>query len=59
MTAYTAVYEEINHERERDGIEITCLERFERTLQRLGVEDRLDPEASGRGADPHPYARSA
>ena len=39
MTAYTAVYEEINHERERDGIEITCFERFERTLQRLGVED--------------------
>jgi HAD superfamily hydrolase (TIGR01549 family) len=39
MAAYGAVYEEINHERERDGIEITCFERFVRTLQRLGLED--------------------
>ncbi|HVN28958.1 MAG TPA: HAD family hydrolase [Candidatus Binataceae bacterium] len=37
MSAYAAVYEEINAERERDGIEITCLERFERTLERIGV----------------------
>jgi HAD superfamily hydrolase (TIGR01549 family) len=49
MTAYSAVYEEINHERERDGIEITCFERFVRTLQRLGLEsgrelDRLAEE---------------
>ena len=35
MTAYATVYEEINAERERDGIEITCLDRFARTLQRL------------------------
>jgi HAD superfamily hydrolase (TIGR01549 family) len=39
MTAYTAVYEDINHEREREGIEITCFERFVRTLQRLGLND--------------------
>jgi putative hydrolase of the HAD superfamily len=39
MTAYGAVQDEINHERERDGIEITCFERFVRTLQRLGLED--------------------
>jgi len=45
MTAYSAVYEEINHERERAGIEITCFERFERTLQRLGVEDGPTLEA--------------
>jgi HAD superfamily hydrolase (TIGR01549 family) len=32
MAAYSAVYEEINQEREREGIEITCLERFMRTL---------------------------
>lgn len=37
MTAYGAVYEEINHEREREGIEITCFERFARTLHRLGL----------------------
>ena len=37
LSAYAAVYEEINHERERDGIEITCFERFERTLKRIGV----------------------
>jgi len=39
MTTYGAVYDEINHERERDGIEITCFERFVRTLQRLGLEN--------------------
>ena len=39
MSAYAAVYEEINHERERDGVEITCFERFERTLKRVGVSD--------------------
>ena len=39
MTAYSAVYEELNHEREREGIEITCFERFVRTLQRLGLEN--------------------
>ena len=41
MAAYSAVYEEINAERERDGIEITCFERFVRTLQRLGLKDGL------------------
>jgi putative hydrolase of the HAD superfamily len=44
MTAYGAVYEEINHERERDGIEITCLERFARTLQRLGIHEGAELE---------------
>jgi len=39
MTTYSSVYDEINHERERDGIEITCFERFERTLQRLGLKN--------------------
>jgi HAD superfamily hydrolase (TIGR01549 family) len=39
MTTYGAVYDEINEERERDGIEITCLERFVRTLQRLGLKN--------------------
>ena len=42
MSAYGSVYEEINHERERDGIEITCLERFERTLRRLGLDDDIE-----------------
>lgn len=38
ISAYGKVYEEINAERERDGIEITCHERFVRTLARLGVD---------------------
>ena len=59
MTAYGAVYDEINHERERDGIEITCFERFVRTLQRLGLEDGGGLAAAGRRADPHPYAWGA
>jgi putative hydrolase of the HAD superfamily len=42
MTTYAAVYEEIDHERERDGIEITCLERFERTLRCLGLRDGVE-----------------
>src|SRR5580700_6969172 len=41
MTAYGAVYEEINAERERDGIEITCFERFERTLRRISIGDEI------------------
>jgi FMN phosphatase YigB (HAD superfamily) len=46
VTAYTAVMEEINAERERYGIEITCSERFLRTLRRLGLEgDGLDLDA--------------
>lgn len=36
VTAYMSVYEEINAEREREGVEITCRERFVRTLARLG-----------------------
>jgi putative hydrolase of the HAD superfamily len=41
MSAYGAVYEEINAERERDGIEITCFERFERTLRRVGLTNEI------------------
>src|SRR2546426_11799995 len=37
LTAYQAVMEEISVERKRDGIEITCRERFARTLKRLEV----------------------
>jgi len=43
MTAYAAVYEEINAERERDGIEITCLDRFERTLHHLDLSENQVP----------------
>lgn len=43
VSTYMAVYEEINAERERDGVEITCFERFVRTLNRLGV-DRAEVE---------------
>ncbi len=39
MTWHGRVYEEINAQREREGIEITCVERFLRTLARLGMED--------------------
>jgi HAD superfamily hydrolase (TIGR01549 family) len=35
IRTYTGVIEEITLERERDGVEITCLERFVRTLGRL------------------------
>src|ERR1022692_2414287 len=38
VTSYSKVYEEINVEREREGIEITCHERFVRTLAGLGVD---------------------
>lgn len=38
VSTYMAVFEEISAERERDGVEITCFERFVRTLNRLGVE---------------------
>ncbi|HLX37824.1 MAG TPA: HAD family hydrolase [Candidatus Binataceae bacterium] len=41
VTSYAAVQEEINAEKERDGIEITCLERFERTLGRIGMTDNI------------------
>jgi FMN phosphatase YigB (HAD superfamily) len=39
LTVYHAVVDEIGAERERDGIEITCGERFERTLERLGYPE--------------------
>jgi FMN phosphatase YigB (HAD superfamily) len=44
LTVYHDVIDEINAEREREGIEITCQERFERTLERLGY---LDPAERG------------
>jgi FMN phosphatase YigB (HAD superfamily) len=39
LTAHQAVLSEIGAERERDGIEITCFERFVRTLSRLNLGD--------------------
>jgi putative hydrolase of the HAD superfamily len=39
LTVYHEVIDEINAEREREGIEITCQQRFERTLERLGYSD--------------------
>ena len=39
LTVYHDVIDEINAEREREGIEITCQERFERTFARLGYTD--------------------
>ncbi len=44
LTVYHDVVDEINGERERQGIEITCQERFERTLARLGYADRAERE---------------
>lgn len=41
VTAWVTVYEEINAEREREGIEITCYERLERTLQRIGIDNKI------------------
>jgi HAD superfamily hydrolase (TIGR01549 family) len=42
IEVYSAVNEEIMFEREREGIEITCHERFLRTLQRLEVAADAD-----------------
>ena len=39
LTVYHEVIDEINAEREREGIEITCQQRFDRTLERLGYSD--------------------
>jgi FMN phosphatase YigB (HAD superfamily) len=39
IQVYSAVVEEIIAERERDGIEITCHERFARSLECLGLGD--------------------
>ncbi|MGO9452405.1 MAG: HAD family hydrolase [Candidatus Binataceae bacterium] len=41
MDAHYDVYQEIFAERLRDEVEITCHERFERTLKRLGLEEGL------------------
>ncbi len=35
VKAHAAVLEDVNNERERDGVEVTCRERFTRTLRRL------------------------
>src|SRR5438270_3911035 len=40
LTTYQAVFQEISTERHRDGIDITCYERFGRTLALLGVGER-------------------
>ena len=59
---YTGVLEEIALERERDGIEITCWERFVRTLARINAvapgdaEDALE-RAKGVFARRHGIAR--
>jgi HAD superfamily hydrolase (TIGR01549 family) len=47
VDVYSAVVEEILVERERDGTEITCFERFARTLKRMlpRPEDELHPFA--------------
>lgn len=45
LNVYHAVVDEIGAEREREHIEITCHERFERTLERLG-----HPEPAARRA---------
>jgi HAD superfamily hydrolase (TIGR01549 family) len=42
---YTAVLEEIALERERDGVEITCWERFVRTLARITAISPDESEA--------------
>ncbi len=39
LRTYLSVVEEINAVRERDGIEITCAERFLRVFERLGLGD--------------------
>ncbi len=45
VRTYSIVYEEINAERAREDVEITCFERFDRTLARLGLENRTAREA--------------
>ncbi len=42
LDVYLSVIEEINAEREREGIEITCTERFVRVFERLGAENNGD-----------------
>lgn len=48
MDAHAKVYEEIFAARSRDEIEISCLERFTRTLERIGVEPVLAGELAER-----------
>lgn len=36
IATYNTVLDQINAERERDAVEITCLNRFSRTLERIG-----------------------
>jgi HAD superfamily hydrolase (TIGR01549 family) len=45
ITIYTDVMEEISLERQRDGIEITCWERFARTLAKIGTIDSSEAES--------------
>ena len=45
ITSYTSVIEEIALERQRDGIEITCWERFARTLDRMRVMSSDEKDA--------------
>lgn len=44
LTVYHDVVDEINAEREREGIEITCQQRFARTLERLGYAEPAERE---------------
>jgi HAD superfamily hydrolase (TIGR01549 family) len=45
INIYTGVVEEIARERERDGIEITCWERFARTLAKINAVSSDEAEA--------------
>ena len=51
MDVHYDVYQEIFTERSRTEIEITCHERFERTLRRLGIDDAMAAEELTRLAD--------
>lgn len=48
LEAYYAVIEEINAQRERGLIEITCHERFVRTLGRLGLPEGEELDSAAR-----------
>jgi len=48
LDVYLSVMEEINAEREREGIEITCTERFVRVFERLEVKNNGDLQALAR-----------
>jgi FMN phosphatase YigB (HAD superfamily) len=51
MDVHYDVYQEIFAERAKTEIEITCHERFERTLRRLGVGEGVDDEDVSRLAE--------